>query len=256
MYNRRMNIYEYTLPSFGEPIADIDLPSSGGLLAVSAWAQTLVLDDRHVAGPDVCRFPLIRAIDHHRFLLADCRTSPQRENAWILNRQGTVEATFRLGDALANVVVIGQQIVATYFDEATTRNEDLCGVAVFSTTGHLLELHPFLDCVCAAPWKRQRVIYLMYPECTVCLLDPTTRKWSNWGAPEVLAGARAVTCAGDMAFFHDPLSDQHGIYRWPFAAATATRVADYDGRLRGISRGRFLRITPTGYTIVSVIDHL
>ncbi len=65
-----------------------------------------------------------------------------------------------------------------------------------------------------------------------------------------------MTCAGDMAFFHDPLSDQHGIYRWPFGAATATRVADYEGRLRGISRGRFLRITPTGYTIVSVIDHL
>jgi hypothetical protein len=72
-------------------------------------------------------------------VLVDRRTAKGRSNCFVYTPDGTARAEFCVGDGVADVLVTGQRIVVTYFDEGVfgdvpPSSEGLC---VFSPDGEL-----------------------------------------------------------------------------------------------------------------------
>lgn len=257
-----MQVYDHYLPELTGSLADLDLHPSGGWIGVttSGPRQHLYVGLHPVAMPKPCTFPCVRAVGDDRILLVDRRTPRHRDNAWIIDSMGNVEAHFHLGDAINDVVVFAQCLAVTYFDEAARSAEGLSGVVLFDFAGRVLfrqtDVHWMLDCYCACPLTQERLLFLAYPGFPIVLLDTRTQREQEWDAPRALHGARAVTVAGATAFFHSPYSDRSGIYRWRFGAPEVVRVADYGEPLRGLRGGEFVAIREAGYTLLSLVDDL
>jgi ribosomal protein S18 acetylase RimI-like enzyme len=89
--------------------------------------------------PADVRFPLVRWMDRDRLLLVDTRTDGGRENAFVFTLAGEEVRRFCAGDGVQDVLVAGDRIVMTYFDEGVFGNVTPSdeGLAVFSADGRL-----------------------------------------------------------------------------------------------------------------------
>jgi hypothetical protein len=240
------------------PLASIDLLPHGGWVAIARGngRQYLSFNGDRFDLPESCRFPVVRAIDDERAILVDTLARPPCQNAWIMTAAGNLLAQFRVGDAITEVVPFETHLIVAYFDEAFGNREELDGVVVFDYVGNVLAHQSFMQCYCAVPLPRNRLLYLEYPDFPIVRFDLASHTEERWAAPPRLYGSNAVTYAGDVAFFHSPYDDERGIYRWSLGATDATRIGEYTGPLRGLSRGRFLAEGGAGYTIVSVVDEI
>ena len=247
-----MHVRTYPLALSADPVIDCDLLPNGELVVVTGGTgtHTLFVAGRKVGLPASVRFPIVRAIDTWRILLVDVRTQSQHPNAWVLTAGGKVDAQFRVGDAVADVIPFEHRVAVTYFDEAVGNADGWIGVVVFDYQGGVQAQQEFADCYCACRLPAQRMLFLAYPEFDVVRLQVTTGQVQRWPAPAALHGASAMTARGDDVFVHGPYGDDNGLYHWVMGAREVRRIGDYNGAVRGIGQGRFLTHDQHGYGIL------
>ena len=107
-----MNEHETRLDDLPGPILDLDIDPFGNWVALCGARH----DPMHLAssGSSVPlrrtgRFPLIRALDAEHVVLLDTRCGPREHNAHIVRTDGTTAHEFRVGDAVADVVVAARR---------------------------------------------------------------------------------------------------------------------------------------------------
>jgi hypothetical protein len=251
-----MDEHEQRLTGLSEPLAGVDLTPSGGWVAVSAYGpeQFVYFNGFRLPVPVPCRFPIVRAISDNQLILADSRAPRPQKNAWIIHAEQGVTSHFRAGDAIADIIPFETSSAITYFDEAFGSGEALDGMVVFDFTGRQRFHFSAVDCYCACALSRSRLLALFYPDFPIVLFDLTTDHETRWRAPAQLAGASAITAAGDIAFFHGTYHDHRIVQRWRIGATDVEAVGEYSGPLRGIRDGRFIATGEAGYTIVSFSD--
>jgi hypothetical protein len=255
-----MNEHETRLHDLPGPILELDIDPFGNCVALCGARHDpmhLVLSGSSVPLRRTGRFPLIRALDAEHVVLVDTRCGPRERNAFIARRDGTTVHEFRVGDAVADVIVAGDHIVATYFDEAFGASDGLAGVVVFDRAGRaqLRDRDPYggsvVDCYCACDAGRGRVFFLAYPEFLGVLLDVRAGTRSAWATPRPVHGASAVTVAGNTAFFFGSYDDRDAVTRWRFGSSDAERLGSGTGPLRGLRSGRMLAVRASGYSVLS-----
>ena len=105
-----MNEDETRLDDLPGPILDLDVDPYGSWVALCGVAHVpmhLVYNGSSVPLRRTGKFPLIRALDPEHVVLVDSRCGPFERNAWIVRTDGTTVHEFRVGDAVADVVVAG-----------------------------------------------------------------------------------------------------------------------------------------------------
>jgi hypothetical protein len=251
-----MDEYEQRLTGLSEPLASVDLTPSGGWVAVSAFGsgQCVYFNGFRLPVPLPCRFPIVRAIRDDLVILADSRARRPHKNAWIIHAQQGVTSHFRAGDAIADIIPFDTRIAITYFDEAFGSSEALDGIVVFDFAGRHHFHYSAVDCYCACALSTNRLLALFYPDFPIVLFDLMTYRQTMWSAPAQLAGAHAVTAAGDIVYFHGTYHDHRTIQRWRIGATVVEPVGAYGGPLRGIRNGQFIATGEAGYSIVSFTD--
>jgi len=242
-------------------LLDLDIDRFARRVAVCGnerGASHVVIDGITTALPFPCWHPLIRILDSDHVLLLGSRCVPKAPNAWVLGADGSVERAFRIGDAVADVIIIDDSIVVTYFDEAFGTSERLAGVVVFSRDGEL-ELRyadafgdNVLDCYCACDAGRGRVLFLGHPGFDAVLLNIRTKTRTAWYTPRAVHGASAVTVARDTAFFFGSYDEPQQLSRWRFGAERVDPVGAHSGPLRGLAGGRMLSIGRSAHSVITL----
>jgi hypothetical protein len=140
----------------GENLIDLDLSPSGHIVALSsetAWdaSSGKAPDYLHVTlntrqGSSRLQghyfWPMIRAIDDERVVAVHPRADRDSLNAAILALDGSVLNRFHVGDAVEDVLVLGQSLIVTYFDEAVEDDLGSEGLCVFNFDGSVdLKFH-------------------------------------------------------------------------------------------------------------------
>jgi hypothetical protein len=244
---------------------DLDVGRGGRWVGVCGELRRpthLVFDGASLPLSVSCLYPIVRLVDDGRAVLVGTRSRRSEQNAWIVGRDGSIERSFRAGDAIEDLVVCGDRLVVTYFDEALGSPDGFYGVAAFDFDGNLVWSYrdgfggDVIDCYCACPVGRASVFFLGYPGFDAVLLDVSGGKRTTWPAPPLVHGAHAVTVAGDTAFFFGSYGDHEMLARWRFGDDRADRIGTRKGRLRGLRGGRMLALEESSCVILSFDDEL
>ena len=245
------------------PLLDLDIDPGGGWVGVCGEPQRpthIVFDGATFPLSVPCLYPIVRLAGDGRAVLIGSRSRGREHNGWIVRRDGAIERSFRAGDAIEDLLVCGDRLVVTYFDEALGSPDGLDGVAVLDFDGKLVWRYrdafggDVLDCYCACPAGRGRVFFVGYPGFDAVLFDVTRGKRTTWPTPALVHGAHAVTVAGDTAFFHGSYGDRDILARWRFSDDRADRIGTTNGRLRGVRGGVMLATEERGYAVLSFDD--
>lgn len=249
----------------GAPVRDADLLPSGQWVVVAGRPATTVhFQDRlTLPTPAPIAVPLVRGLDADRIILVERRASQSKpSNAWIVRRDGSLEAEFHVGEGIEDVLASRDSIVVTYFDEGVFAAEGPSqqGLAVFRTDGAFdwgyrdqlaVAGVSIDDCYCACWLDPSHVAFSPYSAFPLVTLDIKHRQQEVLSTPDAVHGARAVTFGGDTAFFHAPMGRDRAILAWKRGESQAEFVEDHAGRLRGLSGGRFLGVQEEGLVILS-----
>ena len=248
------------LPQPAPPVRDLDVLHDGSWAAVAGEGDSqVVLFDGHSVGlPRPYSSPLIRRIGFDRAVVVDTRVGGTETNAWIVSATGEAIASFYAGDAVHDIVIVGERLVVTYFDEAFSNS--LSGIVLFSTTGELIhrfhEVHGYepsiIDCYAATRGSGNRVLCLTYPDFPLVEWDTEVNHVKTWTVPEAVYGSSALSYHRGTLVFHGPYQEHTALYAWKPGADRAEKIGTYPGPLRGLAAGRFLAAGTAGYTIISL----
>jgi hypothetical protein len=243
------------LPGLPGPIVAIDVDQHGSWVAavrVGRWVR-LVTNGVTAEGRFDVRFPTVRIDEGGVWLLGD---RPHGEADDIrFHSQEEEERSFGIGYSIEEIVVLQSGLLVTYYDTAFGSAFD--GVVLFDRSGDPIwrardARVDVFACYCACAAGEDRALFLPYPSFKATLFDARTRSVRTWDTPEEVHGSKAVTVAGGVAFFHRPYGDDGGIWRWPFGAKSAERVAFHRGYLRGLAGGRLLGTQDDGYRMIDL----
>jgi len=209
------------------------------------------------------RFPVVRVIAHDRVVVVDLRTTKGRANAHIFNRLGELLSSFCAGDGIEDVVVLGDLIAVTYFDEGVfggvPPSEE--GIAFFDFSGNLLWGYQSLmgsdavdvaDCYCATRVDHHTLAFSPYTDFPLVHVQPTTRQQNVHELPVSLRGATALSMHGATAFLYGPYEAKRTMFRWS-PGTGAEGIGHHSGPLRGLEGGRFLSRGEHGFTVVDAV---
>jgi hypothetical protein len=254
--------YEHRVENLTKSLVDIDITEPDfwvGITDFSYNKQSLIFNGNQIILPEKIRFPIVRFIDEETILVAASRAGRNEKNAWIIKSSGEVMTNFSIGDAIENIVITKDFIVAAYFDEAAACGE---GIEIFNFSGERLfgYLEIFgskevliSDCYASALVKENKIIFCPYTEFPLVLFDVEAKTQQIWQPPSKISGSKAITKQGNKIYFHSPYHYEYGIYEWKIGSEEVEKVATYSSRLRGLSNGRFLAQGNSGYTIISFV---
>ena len=260
--DKDMKLVPFARPTGSGVVEDLDLAPEGSAVAAvrSPTSLRILGSGWSVVPPRTPRFPLIRILNADRVVLIDARTQGTEVNAWVLDHQGEVVAAFFAGDAIADARVLRDFIAFTYSDEAYGADGPAGeGVAVFDLMGRFLwgyrsqfgeEAVDTMDVYAACTDERDYLWFFPYTEFPLVRLDVLSREQKLFKAPEILNGSGALSVRDEVAYFANPYQGRGAIFQWLCGAPTAHRVASIDGRVRGLSGGRFLAATRGDWTLV------
>jgi hypothetical protein len=215
-----------TLPELEGQAIDLDVGDGGDWVAIrKAGNRTQV---GSVAGffplPDDLRYPLVRWIDHDRLVVVGMRSRRGDANARVFTRAGEELHRFQAGDAIQDVLIAGERIVVTYFDEADWGGPPPSseGVAIFSTTGVFEGGYrsgakspvPVYDCYCACLGGPHELWFFPYTEFPLVRLDLRTLEQDASIVPHVLRGSHAIATDGRAFWFVGPCDEPTSVYQW------------------------------------------
>lgn len=273
---------EFIIENLQRPLADIDITQSGSWVGVSNFSddeQSIFFDEKRVRLPEKIRFPLIRSIDENTVLVADTRIQRDYEfegnklikttflnenNAWIIGSNGEITANFSVGDAIENILITKDFVIVTYFDEAACYGE---GLKVYNFEGKLLfgyeelfgkEAVKIMDCYSSTLVSENQIIFCPYTEFPTVIFDIKTKTQQVWETPAEVHGSHAITQLDDKIYFHrkyrlELKGYDFGIYKWKIGDKEARKIGEYKNHFtRGLSNGRFLAQTNSGYAVISL----
>jgi hypothetical protein len=272
----------FSLPEIakrGENLIDLDLSPSGLVVALSChvgWDESrgktpdyMAVTLNTAAGSSSLGlpffYPMIRAIGDDRLVVAHSRADPGSLNASVLSLDGTVLSRFHIGDAVEDVLVIGESLVVTYFDEAVEDELGSNGLCVFDLDGApRLKFHEefgygpmFLsDCEASCLGEQSQVWVTESTNFELICLDIERRSAEARALPDVVHGANAMVVTRDDAYFAYMYGESDDVVRVDLKSNATSRV---DGSLaglrrnaRGLSGGRFLSAGADSYTVLDL----
>ena len=246
---------------------DYDVTRSGdwvGVFDKGHGKHQVVRSDAHlICLPDGLRYPIVRFLGSDNFLVVDSRTDLGRPNGMIINREGTVRSTFLAGDAIDDVVVLGDLIAVTYFDEGVfgehpPSNE---GIAFFDFEGRFVwgyrtgmagSAVDISDCYCAVRVNHSTLAFSAYQTFDIVRIRPHERSQVVNKLPEELHGAGALTTRRESVYLFSPREYRGAIVGWE-PGAPPVEIAHRTGPMRGLEYGRFISYGDYGFTVLEIV---
>lgn len=252
---------EFKIENLSKSLADLDVTQSGLWVGVSEFTdaeQSVYFQEKQIRLPEKIKFPVIRSIDEETILVANSRAWTSN-NAWIIKSSGEIISNFPIGDAIENIVITKDFIVAAYFDEAACYGE---GLEIYDFEGKRLfgyselfgkESVDVFDCYASALVEKNQIIFCPYTKFPIVLFDIEAKTQQILEMPDGIRGFSSITKLEDKIYFHHSYKDKFGIYRWQIGSEKIERVGEYENYfVRGLPNGRFLARTDSGYTIISL----
>jgi hypothetical protein len=125
-------------------VVDADIRLGSWAVVASREERYRVYDDsRRIIWPGG-EFPVVgrqmRIMPDGRFVAWNSRSEKGATNCWIYNTNGSLASGFPVGDAISDLLPVGDLIVATYFDEGVFGGHDSYGreaICIFDLRGRL-----------------------------------------------------------------------------------------------------------------------
>jgi hypothetical protein len=218
--------------------------------------------------------PNVRWIAASQALLFDGSSDEMRDNAWVIDDDGTTRCSFRIGDAIADVLANRTCIVATYYDEGVFGDDPFSqnGIAAFTRTGEFLwgwgsiarsERSPIYDCYAACFADDDATLgAFLYggfngePSYAFGTVDLEARAAVLHAVPVRLHRTKALSSArdGTWLFAVGPGNEQH-VVAWRPGDVGYAQAPSPIRLTRGLGGGRFLSITDDSVEVVTVTVH-
>lgn len=272
---------EYKIENFQKPLIDFDITQSGSLICVTGYFEIISrrenlsipfgthihFGDKSCSLDNEIRNPLVRSINENIALVLGSNKQNNEidsDNAWIINSNGEIKASFSTNSAVENVVVTKDFIVVTYFDETACYGED---IEIYDFKGKFLFGYEELfcersvevfDCYAVALVGENQIIFCPYTKFPLVLFDIETKTQKVWKTPTKIHGSHAISKYDEKIYFHRPYPENlegkdFGIYEWQIGSTKAERVFEYESHFtRGLPNGKFFAKTDSGYSIISL----
>jgi hypothetical protein len=254
-----LEVSEHVISHQSDQLLDLDLLDSGQWVGITK--NEILTSYTRVPSPDL-RFPLIRFIDQESVVVVEARAKTDDLNGYIINPAGETKYRFYAGDAIEDVVVTQDYLVATYFDESFGGTGVESGrLAVFDHNGsHLFgymdefggDAVDLFDCYACTLVKGNQILFFCYTEFPLVILDLEDRTQKILNPPHTVFGSHSITKLGNKIYFHGTYEDKFGIYEWQIGSDSSTRVAEHPSFSRGLPLGRFLSTGESGYSIIDI----
>jgi hypothetical protein len=259
-----MLVTDLQSPVPGSPLLDLDLrDGTRAAVAQRDAAQIVAIEGWQFELPRLLRLPIVRLVDKRTAVVAD-RLSDGTPNAWLLRSGVGVVAHFFAGNGITEAVSVSGVLVVGYDDEAIYGRlpHGSEGIAVFSLEGAFRwgynssfggrSESSINDCYCACAAPDGRVWFQTYSDRGLIVLDihSKTQQWII--PPRDLRMSSALSSDGVHHWFFGPGENDRTIFKWSPPDPEPTRIGSYDGKLRGLTGGRFISVTPTGARLVEV----
>ena len=220
------------------------------------------------------RFPSIRRLDQERFLVVDSRSRGDH-NGRVFDLEGQELDSFHLGDAIEDILVFPDKIVAMYHEEGIYGNlpPSAGGLVVFSHDGK--QLWGFNDLVGKGILPEDALIcdggplcrngtesvlffsFPFYPKPRLTELRLDNFEWCLTAVPEQVGFATALSPIGETEIiFHLPLSSylesgQGKFFWWDWQTDDLEELpGEVSYQITGIGNGRFLARSHVGYMVI------
>jgi hypothetical protein len=220
--------------------------------------------------PYAMTYPKIRWTGSSQALLFDTSTEESHDNAWLIDDDGVTQRRFSIGDAIADVLGRGTQIVATYYDEGVLGDDPLSGngIAAFGLGGEFLwgwnsstlrDRLRIYDCYAAGLTENGATLgafvysnYERKPSYAFAMLDIASQTVALHAVPKLMR-AHAISAAADGLWFLAAGSrdDQH-VWAWRPGDAGYAIAPSPILLTRGLGGGRFLSVTDGTVEVVTV----
>ena len=249
----------------GSRIVDLDSDHEGHFIALTDNNQVVTHKQgrfgRKLFIKENYRFPCIRAIDEHRFMIVDRRTKGDN-NANIYDKQGKIVLSFYAGDAINDILVVNDKIVVTYFDEGVFGDSgpNLEGVAVFDMTGKLIfgvnsqEECLVDDCYCICRSMSNKVLFCPYTSFTLVELNLDSFEMKMWKTPEILHGASVLSEKDGQIIIFSSYQHRKSFFTWDRDSNKVEVFGEWTQRIRGLTNGAFLSFDEKTYTIINPLE--
>ncbi len=244
----------------GEVLVNLDCSTNDFYLGITNNGNVVAPFDK-IKIAQSFGYPIIRQLNNSQFLIADSRTTKQKDNCFIYDYKGNVHYQFFAGDGIEDIEIVRDKIIITYFDEGVygTHGPNNDGLVIFNPTGEILlkynEKHGdqiISDCYCLCKHGANRILFSPYPDFPLIELNLDTGEEKKYEIIEGLKGSKGLTSTADHIIFHSPYDDNRGIYRWRLGDNKIQRFGEYGQSLRGLENGRFLSVTNEGFTIIDL----
>lgn len=191
-----------------------------------------------------CNYPLIRWIDHNRFLIADVRTNCNSKNLYIFNTEGILLNSFHCGDAIEDIVPTNEGIWISYFDEGVFGNSiSTEGLVLFSYDGTpIFKYHsdlvdcPFIvDCYAICRGKSSSIWIFPYSDFPLLCVNPSNKVIKSYEVPSILHGSSALCVRGKFAYFFNSYDSKGDLFCWEIGENHPQRISKISGYARGLN---------------------
>jgi hypothetical protein len=274
-------VFDVDLTPSGEPVATILNPSASAPKAYALCrGQLIPISDEifWVYAKKPTLFAKVRCMGEDRFVVARVRAREEADtNAYVYTAGGKLECAFHAGDDIEELLADEEIILAFYGDEGQTNSVSRLSyeaMSAFAADGQFVWGHRShfprgerLDVwFHAACWSGANEVALfadvdVHPlisgadSCRFFRIDIARRAQVILQQPPAIELPRAVTAPSqDRLLVHGsagPNVSREDVIEWKTAAGEVNLLAQFVGRLRGLSGGRFIATMPTGYKIIS-----
>lgn len=239
-------------------IVDLDADEYGNFIALlnngQVWTAAWQI---HLA--QQFNYPLIRALDEHRFVIVEARRGAP-DNGFIFTNAGQQVGQFNAGDGIEDVLVQAGQLVISYFDEGVIGGQPPSseGLALFDLNGQQLfgfnssKIPYILDCYCMCKQGSNSLLACTYTDFPLLELHLNTHQLTASPTPLTVHGAQALSSFREWLIFYLSDSYQSGFFYWN-KKELIRRAPFSKAHLRGIGNGKFLSYDATSFTIVDAM---
>lgn len=247
----------------GHELFDADMSSDGNWIAVvgSEVADLAISLGTEIRLPRCFRFPIVRLIDHERFLVIDSRAKSECDlNAYLISvASPSRPINFHAGDGIADVLVTTNYIICTYFDEGVFGDCPISaeGVSVFDFTGKFCfgyqsrltcDAVDIADCYAACNDNGDAIAFCAYTGFPIVHWNLKSGSHIAAQLPDELHGVSAMSAFQGDIFLYSPYKSRNVLFH--YKNGHYRQIGTEEGRLKTLRDGRFLRREPEGFSII------
>jgi len=205
-------------------------------------------------------FPLVRFIDSGHIVVVSQRALRDAGRSFIARVDGAGQIPLAAGDGIQDVIVLGDLIAVTYFDEGVFSGiaPSEQGIAFFDFHGQLFagyrslfgsDAVDIVDCYAACRVDHHTVGFSAYLGFDLAWASPRGRKHGVQPLPTDLHGAAAITFQRDRVYLFSPYNSKGKVLEYNDGAMR--EIGRHSGPLRGLEHGRFLANGEHGFTLMT-----